>query len=183
MYICIYIHQRTYTSKTQTFHTLTCVHTNPHAHTHICKHPNTPTYWYIFFCLQEINKIGLGGLNELMLDGADVEICWALQLLASLRQVPRCVCNWGINKKKNKNQIKKYSTLRGKQLVASLGVCIWERERESVWEREQKRVWESGRAREREREREREEERDVRIYVYTNIHSNTYTPRHLAEKR
>lgn len=38
--------------------------------------------------VEEINKIGLGGLNELMLDGAGVEICWALQLLASIRQVP-----------------------------------------------------------------------------------------------
>ena len=39
--------------------------------------------------VEEINKVGLGGLNELMLDAARVEICWALQLLASLRAVPQ----------------------------------------------------------------------------------------------
>ena len=38
--------------------------------------------------VQEINKIGLGGLNELMLDGCGPEILWSLQLMASLRQVP-----------------------------------------------------------------------------------------------
>jgi hypothetical protein len=38
--------------------------------------------------VEEINKIGLGGLNELMLDGCGPEICWALQLMATLRQVP-----------------------------------------------------------------------------------------------
>ena len=38
--------------------------------------------------VQEINKIGLGGLNELMLDGCGPEILWALQLMASLRQIP-----------------------------------------------------------------------------------------------
>ena len=38
--------------------------------------------------VDEINKIGLGGLNELMLDGCGPEILWALQLMASLREVP-----------------------------------------------------------------------------------------------
>lgn len=38
--------------------------------------------------VEEINKIGLGGLNELMLVGCGPEICWALQLMATLRQVP-----------------------------------------------------------------------------------------------
>ena len=38
--------------------------------------------------VEEINKIGLGGLNELMLAGCGPEICWALQLMATLRQVP-----------------------------------------------------------------------------------------------
>lgn len=38
--------------------------------------------------VEEINKIGLGGLNELMLDGCGPEILWALQLMATLRQVP-----------------------------------------------------------------------------------------------